>query len=250
MNKAEDTAAAGSTVPADLAGAETLEIMAAAPRYNAWQFDVIAPWVGRRVLEVGSGIGNMSAQIVAAGRERVVLTDMDAWYREQLRTRFVGRPEVQVDELTLPDHEAAARYRALGLDTIIGLNVVEHIADDVGALRSMGALLAPGGRTIVLVPALPGIAGSLDEELGHFRRYTKSSLAAVMAAGGLVLERVFWFNRLGTFGWWLNARVRRARRIPIRQLKSFDLLVPILRYERFIPLPFGQSLIAIGRKDG
>lgn len=235
--------------PGDATGAETLEIMSAAPRYNAWQFEQIAPYVGRRVLEVGSGIGNMSAHIIAGGRDAVVLTDTDAWYQARLRERFADRPEVRVDSLTLPDSTAVGRFQALRLDTVIALNVVEHIEDDVGTLRSMAELLAPAGRVVVLVPALPSIFGSLDEELGHYRRYTRESLASAFLAAGLRLERMSWFNRTGTLGWWLNACVRRTRLIPLAQLRSFDAMVPLLRFERFLPFPFGQSLIAIGRRD-
>lgn len=237
-------------LPGDATGAETLEIMSAAPRYNAWQFEQIAPFVGRRVLEVGSGIGNMSEHIVAGGRELLVLTDTDPWYQEQLRSRFAGRREVQVGSLTLHDPTAAARFQPLRLDTVIALNVVEHIEDDAGTLRSMAELLAPGGRVVILVPSLPSIYGSLDVELGHFRRYTRESLAGVFRSAGLTLERMSWFNRVGTVGWWFNARVRRTRVIPLGQLRSFDRMVPLLRLERFLPLPFGQSLIAIGRRNG
>ncbi len=235
--------------PGDATGAETLEIMSAAPRYNAWQFEQIAPYVGRRVLEVGSGIGNMSAHIIAGGRDVVVLTDTDAWYQARLRERFADRPEVRVDSLTLPDSTAVGRFQALRLDTVIALNVVEHIEDDVGTLRSMAELLAPAGRVVVLVPALPSIFGSLDEELGHYRRYTRESLASAFLAAGLGLEQMSWFNRTGTLGWWFNACVRRTRLIPLAQLRSFDAMVPLLRLERFLPFPFGQSLIAIGRRD-
>lgn len=235
--------------PGDAAGAETLEIMSAAPRYNAWQFEQIAPFIGRRVLEVGSGIGNMSEHIVAAGRELVVLTDTDDWYREQLRQRFSHRPEVRVEGLTLPDPAAAQRFGPLALDTVIALNVVEHIEDHVGTLRAMGSLLAPGGRVVVLVPSLPGIYGTLDKELGHYRRYTQASLSQAYEQAGLAVERIGWFNRVGTLGWWFNARVRKATRIPLGQLRSFDAMVPLLRLERFLPLPFGQSLIAIGRRN-
>lgn len=258
----------------DVAGAETLDIMSAAPRYNRWQYDVIAPWIGKRVLEVGSGVGNMSEHLVAHQREFVVLTDVDEWYRRRLRERFADLPsvpegevpdtaqsnprlirsgdlrrkadEVVVDSLTLPDDEAPTRFKGRRLDTVVALNVVEHIEDDVGALRTIAGLLAPGGRAVILVPALRAIFGSLDEELGHFRRYSRASLAAAFSAAGLQLERMFWYNRVGVLGWWLNARVRRVKRIPIGQLRAFDRLVPTLRYERFFPLPFGQSLVAIG----
>jgi SAM-dependent methyltransferase len=233
----------------DQAGAETLEIMAAAPRYNRWQYDLIAPWIGRRVLEVGSGIGNMSEHILTGGRERVILTDIDDWYCQRLRERFAGRPEVVVEALTLPDPGAPVRFRAQRLDTVIALNVVEHIEDDAGTLRTMGGLVGPGGRVIILVPALQAIFGSLDEELGHFRRYSRASLGSAFRAGGLRVEQMFWFNRVGVAGWWLNACLRRVKRIPLDQLKAFDRLVPLLRFERLLPLPFGQSLIAIGTPD-
>lgn len=236
----------GLRIPADAAGAETLEIMSAAPRYNAWQFDVIAPFLGRRVLEVGSGIGNMSAHILAGDRDRVVLTDTDPWYREHLGARFGRDGRVHVDSLTLPDPGAAPRFAHERLDTIVALNVVEHIEDDIGALRTMASIVGEGGTVVILVPAMRALYGSLDRELGHVRRYTRVSLSAAYRAAGIRLHRLFWFNRVGMLGWWLNARVRRAVRIPLRQLKIFDAIVPVIRLERYLPLPFGQSLVAVG----
>ena len=223
--------------------------MAAAPRYNAWQYSRIARWVGRRVLEVGSGIGNMTAHINATPRECVILTDIDEFYRQRLRERFAGQA-VRVEALALPDPEAPARFASDRLDTIVALNVVEHIEDDAGALRTFREMLAPGGRLIVLVPALPSIYGTLDAELQHFRRYTRPGLAAVMAAAGFQLEHLSWFNRVGVLGWWLNACVRKVPRIPLAQLRLFDAVVPLLTAERFVPLPFGQSLVVVGRRDG
>ena len=233
--------------PGDRAGAETLEIMSAAPRYNAWMYDAIAPYLGRRILEVGSGIGNMSEQMLKAGVDRLVLTDMDEWYRATLGEKFAARPEVTVDTLMLPDPAAPARFAADRLDTIVALNVVEHIEDDVGALATMRGMLAPGGRIVILVPALQSIYGEMDRELGHFRRYGRASLTEVFRRAGFAVQTMFWWNRVGVFGWWLNGRVRKVKRIPLEQLKKFDSMVPVLRLERFLPLPFGQSLIAVGR---
>ena len=232
--------------PADRAGAETLEIMQAAPRYNRWQYSRVAPYLGRRICEVGAGIGNMSTLILAGAPELLVVTDTDSYYREALRNQFGGRHDVVVEELTLPDKSAVNRFQRYGLDTVVALNVIEHIAKDLEALKSMAAMLRPGGRAVVLVPAFQELFGSLDHELGHVRRYTRSSLSRRMSEAGFQVERAFYFNLVGTLGWWVNARLRKVPRIPVEQLRYFDTLVPILRLEDRVPLPFGQSVIAIG----
>ncbi len=232
--------------PADQAGAETLEVMEAAPKYNSWQFSRVAPYLGRRICEVGAGIGNMSALIAGSRPELLVLTDTDPYYRGVLQDRFVGSPAVVVDQLTLPDVSAGDRYQHYALDTVVALNVIEHIAGDVAALGSIAAMLRPGGRAVILVPALQMLFGSLDRELGHVRRYTRTSLSRRMREASFRVERVFYFNLVGTIGWWVNARLRQVPRIPVQQLRYFDTLVPILRLEDRVPLPFGQSVIAIG----
>jgi SAM-dependent methyltransferase len=236
--------------PADPAGAETLEIMQAAPRYNRWQYDRVAPFLGRRVCEVGSGIGNMSALFLDNAPELLVLTDTDPYYREALEQQFAGRQDVVVEELTLPDSTAGDRFQEFRLDTVVALNVIEHIGEDVEALRCIRSMLRPRGRAVILVPALERLFGSLDKALGHHRRYTRRSIRERMRQAGFRVERVFYFNLLGTLGWWLNARVRKVPRIPLAQLRQFDRLVPMLRMEDLIRLPLGQSVIAVGAVDG
>lgn len=232
--------------PADSAGAETLDIMRAAPHYNGWQYDVLSPYLGQRVLEVGSGIGNISEHILSRAHELVILTDTDTRYCDQLRNRF--SENARVEALTLPDIDAPQRFAPDRLDTVIALNVVEHIEDDIGTLKTMKEMIIPGGRVIVLVPALKTLYGSLDRELGHYRRYTRTSLSLAFKWAGLQLEELKWFNRLGALGWWFNARIRKASRIPIAQLRAFDALVPVARLGDALHLPFGQSLIAVGKR--
>jgi SAM-dependent methyltransferase len=228
------------------AGPETLEIMGAAPRYNAWQYSRVAPYVGRRVCEVGSGIGNMSSLILGTPRELTVLTDTNPYYLQTLKERFGDRPDVAIEPLTLPDDSAPERFARYRLDTVVALNVVEHIAEDVGALGTIAALLPTGGRLVVLVPALRQLYGTLDLELAHARRYTRATLRTAMEAAGFRVERTFYYNVVGTFGWWFNSRVLRARRIGRRQLRLFETLVPTLRVEDRLRLPFGQSVIGVG----
>jgi SAM-dependent methyltransferase len=232
--------------PLDTVGSETLDIMSQAPNYNAWQFSRIAPFLGRRVCEIGSGIGNMSAHFLRHPHELLLLTDTDPFYLERLRARFMGQGTVRVERLSLPEPLAAERFRSYRLDTVVALNVVEHITPDDPALATMASMVGRGGRVIVLVPALPLLYGSLDRELGHARRYTRRSLGSALERAGCALERVFYFNMVGVFGWWLNARVMQASRIPSAQLGWFDRLVPLWRLEDALPRPFGQSVIGIG----
>lgn len=228
--------------PADPVGAATLERLAAAPRYNRWMYERISPWVGRRVLEIGAGIGNMSAFLV--DRDRVVLTDSEPSYLGRLRERFADRPEVAVAELRLPTVDP--RLSAERFDTVIGLNVLEHIEDDAAALRALHGLLEPRGRLVLLVPSLRALYGTLDEALGHFRRYAPAELRAKLAAAGFRVRHLEYFNLAGIPGWWLTGRVLRRRVISPAALRCYELLVPVFRLERLLPWRVGQSLIAIG----
>lgn len=238
----------GGARAADLPGHETLDIMHEAPRYAAWQVERIAPFLGRRILEVGSGTGNISAELLATRPEHLVLTDMDAAYRDQLTMQFGSSPRVRVDALMLPDPAAHSHYAVDAVDSIVALNVVEHIQDDAGAVATMREIVQPGGHVIILVPALQAIFGTLDTELGHCRRYSRQSLSRLLQAAGLEVVHSEWFNRVGVLGWWFNGKIRRTTRIPVSQLRHFDALVPVLRWERLLPLPFGQSVIGVGRR--
>lgn len=230
------------TEPGDPVGAATLEQLAAAPRYNRWMFERLRPWVGRRVLEVGSGIGNLSAFL--ADRERAVLTDTRPEYLARLRARFAAYPNVAVAHLYLPADDGALEGERF--DTVICLNVLEHVADDARSLAMMHGLLHRSGRLILLVPALPALYGSLDRALGHVRRYTTRELRTKFEQAGLRMRHLEYFNLAGMPGWWFTGRVLRRDIIPAASLRWFDALVPLFRLERFLPWRLGQSLIAIG----
>jgi SAM-dependent methyltransferase len=229
----------------DPVGIETLErLAAAAPRYNAWLIERVLPWVGRRVLEIGAGMGTMSAFLT--DRERVVLSDTNAGYLERLRARFAGHSQVRVVALRLPATDGD--LQAERLDTIICLNVLEHVRDDEQSLATMYQMLQPGGRLVLLVPSLPAIYGTLDRALGHFRRYTPSELRQKYAAAGLRMRHLEYFNMAGIPGWWFTGRVLKRELIPTGSLRWYDALVPLFRLERFLPWRLGQSLIAVGER--
>ena len=205
-------------------------------------FDRLRRWVGRRVLEIGSGIGNLSEFLVNS--ERLVLTDTREEYLERLRTRFAKHVNVVVARLYLPTELGALAGQQF--DTIICLNVLEHVDDDVSSLKAMRRMLAPGGRLILLVPALPALYGTMDKALGHHRRYKRAALTSLLQATGFRVAHVEYFNLAGVPGWWFAGRVLRRQVIPAGSLKLYDALVPLFRLERLLPWRVGQSLIAIG----
>jgi len=205
-------------------------------------FDRLHRWVGRRVLEIGSGIGNLSAFLLDC--ERLVLTDTREEYLDRLRTRFAKHPNVSVAPLYLPTELGALAGQRF--DTIICLNVLEHVDDDIASLQAIRRMLAPGGRLILLVPALPVLYGTIDKALGHHRRYKRARLASLLEATGFTMAHIEYFNLAGVPGWWFAGRVLRRKMIPAASLKLYDALVPLFRLERLIPWRVGQSLIAIG----
>lgn len=232
------------TTHEDPIGAATLERLAHAPRYNTWMFERVRPWVGDAVLEIGAGIGNLSAFLM--DRRRVTLTDTSPTYLDALRARFAGRPNVNVARLFLPNAEPSDFDPPY--DTVICLNVLEHVEDDARSLRAILKLLRPGGRLVLLVPALPALYGTLDRALGHYRRYGRRDLTHRLEDAGFRTEHTEYFNLGGIPGWWLTGRVLRRQLIPEGSLKLFDALVPLFRLERFLPWRLGQSLIAVGAR--
>ena len=228
----------------DAVGAATLDRLSEAPRYNRWMFERLRHWLGRRVLEIGSGIGNLSAFLLDS--ERLVLSDTDSYYLDRLRERFAALPQVAVAQLRLPSFNGELERERF--DTVICLNVLEHVRDDMLSLATVYRLLQPGGRLVLLVPALPALYGTLDRALGHFRRYTAAELRHMFRATGFRMRHLEYFNLAGVPGWWLTGRVLRRTMIPANALRWYDALVPLFQLERFLPWRIGQSLIAIGER--
>jgi SAM-dependent methyltransferase len=142
-----------------------------------------------------------------------------------------------------------SRFASERLDTVVCVNVLEHIEDDIALLRRFREMVVPDGRVVLFVPAHPWLYGAHDAADGHFRRYTRQSLRNALGSAGLQVERLRWVNMPGIVGWWLN---RRRQRVGFDdcQCRTFDRMVPIIAAaERLIPPPVGLSLLAVGRKE-
>jgi len=226
-------------------GAETLRRMSALERYNDWIMEKIQPWVGNHILEVGAGIGNISRYFL--NRESLILTDVQEEYLDALRKKFGSFPNVTIERYDLDDSAAHLRNRTI--DTILALNVLEHIRDDVHALREMATLLVPGGRIILQLPAHPLLYGTLDRNLDHFRRYARRDITRKLTASGLEPEHISEFNLFGALGWFVSSRILRKKILSEGQLGLFNRLTPLfMAVERKFPAPFGLSILAVGRK--
>ncbi|HEV2388249.1 MAG TPA: glycosyltransferase [Candidatus Acidoferrales bacterium] len=228
----------------DPRGGEILERLARAPRFSRWMADVLRPWVGQRVLEIGAGTGNLTVQLTP--RQLYWATDVNPFYVAALEKLQESRPYLRVGATNACRAESFPPVH--DFDTVVCLNVIEHLSDDVGALRNILDALAPGGHAVVLAPRGQWLYGTLDRVLGHCRRYSLSQLEAVGRAAGFEPELALRFNRLGTVGWFLNGKLLRRRTFGLWQVKFLNLWTPVLRrVDRWLPLP-SLSLIAVFRK--
>jgi glycosyltransferase involved in cell wall biosynthesis len=229
-------------------GHVTLARMSRLEPYNRWLVSRFEHAVGRRVLEIGAGFGNITRHL--KGRELLVASDLDPVAVEHLKGTFREDGSVRIGSYRFPlDAAARAEVNSLRVDTVVCLNVLEHIEDDRTTLENIREALEPGGRLILLVPAFARLFGTLDEHLHHFRRYEKEELDRKIREAGFEIEDLRFVNRPGIFGWWLNGRVLRRRVLPRGQLLAFKMLMPMLKREEVAPPSAGLSLLAIARRQ-
>lgn len=241
-------ATSGERAPATLEEATALqsavlEGLQSAGNHTDWVMELIAPWLGDDPLEIGSGLGDAAARWAAAGR-RITASEADQSRLALLRERFAGSPQVRVRELAVPIRETGD-YSA-----VVALNVLEHIEDDVAALRDFSGLVRSGGRIVLVVPAFEQAMSRFDRDIGHFRRYRVRSMQQVLRAAGLRPIEVRYFNALGLFGWMVFIKALGGVPGDGLPVKIYDrLLVPVQRrVESRVRVPFGQSVFAVAEK--
>lgn len=228
-------------------GFDTLSTMDSLQNYNRWLWSEVSPYVGQRIFEAGSGTGTMTRFMV--GRERVAAVDFDRHYVALLQRRYADLPNISVEwaDLSSSDWPDLTGAR---IDTIICTNVLEHLPDDGYIARRFFDLLEPGGRVVLLVPSGRRLYGTIDRALGHYRRYSRAGIERLLRDAGFEVEAVRHLNPTGVVGWFVNGHFLRRSVVPAGQAALYDRLYPVLRHVERLELPFGLSLLAVGRKPG
>lgn len=226
--------------------AQDLEALGDLVNYQSWILRWLRPNLRGRVIEVGAGRGAISAHYVDLVGE-AVLVEPAANLAAQLRARFGDRPHVTVHEGPL---ETLGRAPG-SFDAAVMVNVLEHIPDDLGALRALHALLRPGGTLSVFVPAVPALYGSLDALVGHVRRYEREGLRDVVTRAGFTVETLRWVDAGGVIPWVLAGRVLRRPRFDQGAATVYDrVAVPLLRaLEERVEPPIGKNLVCLARRE-
>ncbi len=229
----------------DAYGSHILHRLEHAQRFNRWMSERIQPFVGARVLEIGAGIGNITEWLVP--RDLYVASDINPHYLAYLRNMSLGRPYLKVERIDVEDPDCFGTWRE-AFDTIVCLNVLEHLHAPDAALKNMAGALEKGGRLLLYVPQHQGLYSSLDEVLHHRCRYSKRKLSEELAEAGFDVEEMADFNRFGVLGWWWNGKVLKSRNFSRVQLKLFNAMIPFLRrIDHRLPWP-GLGLIVVARR--
>lgn len=236
----------------DHEGMEVLDVVSNADKFNHWMYQSIRPYCKGNILEIGSGIGNIS-EFFFKDNYHITLSDVRENYCERLKSTFGEEKTlagVMLMDLTSADFDEKFKNQLGTFDTVFALNVVEHIKDHQLALANCYKLLKPGGHVVILVPAYQWLYNQFDKELEHYRRYTKKQLSKLMVTQGFEVIKSTYFNFMGIWGWWISGKLQRNKTIPEGQMKLYNKLVPVFKViDRCVFKSAGLSTIAIGKKN-
>jgi len=227
---------------------QDLEALADIPNYQSWILSHFRPYLHGRVLEIGAGIGTLSARY----RDQVdtaVLLEPAPNLIGELRSKFAGDAGVTVVDKRLEDARADGTLRDGSFDAIVLINVLEHIDDDAAMLAHLHALLAPGGALLLFVPALQWLFGSLDTLVGHRRRYVKPQIRSLVEQAGFAVRDLRYFDALGVLPWYVTGRVIKAKLFNERAARIYDAVgVPVGSFaEKLAAPPIGKNLLCIAQ---
>jgi 2-polyprenyl-3-methyl-5-hydroxy-6-metoxy-1,4-benzoquinol methylase len=235
----------------DQVGEDTLEVISKSENFNRWMYQTIKPYCKGKVLEIGSGIGNISSYFIQDGFE-IMLTDIRESYCAVLESQFSNHKNYLGSlKMNITDPEFDKKYnKHFGqYHTVFALNVIEHIQDDLLAIQHCKKLLANGGRLIILVPSYQSLYNTFDHKLGHYRRYVKSSVSDLFVKNKIEIIHRQYFNFMGIFGWFVSGKMLKKENIPGDQMNLYNFFVPVFKIiDKLIFNRAGLSTIVVGKK--
>jgi 2-polyprenyl-3-methyl-5-hydroxy-6-metoxy-1,4-benzoquinol methylase len=230
-------------VPTHYPGKE-LEAMSSAVNYHRWIIDEFAPYLEGEVAEVGAGIGTMSQLILAEPLRQLHAFEPSSNMFPRLAEGLRGQSRaVAVNDFF------GAKQAGMGFDTILYINVLEHVGDDRAELAHAWQALKPGGHLLVFVPALQWLYSDFDKEVGHFRRYRRAAMVKNAQAAGFAIVKARYFDAAGVLPWYINFVLLR-RSMGGGSVSLYDkVAVPASRFlESIISPPIGKNILMVARK--
>lgn len=228
-------------------GSKTLETIAKASNFNQWMYLEIKSFLKGEILEIGSGIGNIS-QYVIADDFNITLSDYNTEYYEWLKGKFKHYKHVRdVLQINLlhPDFKKTYAFLEGKFDTVFLLNVIEHIEDDSAAVQNCKFLLKKNGHFILLAPSYEWLYCRFDHVLGHYRRYTRSAMQKLLKNNGYMIKSTSYFNAAGIAGWLLWGKIMNQKTIGNSEMLTFNRFVPLARIlDKILGKKIGLSVIA------
>ena len=248
-----DSQTVAQKLPREQEHLAALQAMRVLESYYRWTYRLMKRHIGRRILDAGCGVGNLTA-LAAGSAEYVLAADLSPENIRVMHERFAQQSHVEPIQLDLDTDFGHLRDRRF--DTIVCLDVLEHVDDDIGLLRRFRQVIQPGGHLLIKVPALPWLFGSIDEASDHRRRYRRRELWDKAQFAGWQPIKTRYMNIAGVLPYWLKSRVFKKKANFSRTFKPWQLrliraLVPALRTLDLFTGPFvGQSAILIARNSG
>ncbi len=227
---------------------KALSVHHGCPRYNAWLYSRIRGHLQGVVLDIGSGLGDIAQQFKEPCIKEVIVSDYDPLMLGALGKKTFPLKKYSILPLDITDPQILTHHPGGIADTITCINVLEHIEQDVTALKHMKHFLKKGGKVVIFVPALPVIYGTLDRIVDHHRRYTKKTLGSVLQKAGFITKDGYYMNMFGILTWFLAGRILKQKELHKGAYHLLDRIVPALRaLESLGNPPLGQSLIMVAK---
>jgi SAM-dependent methyltransferase len=214
--------------------------------YNRWIMKFLRAHLGRVIVEVGAGTGSYTRELLSAAPERMIAIEPSGYLFPQLERTLGSQQGVELHHATLP----AVAGQLLGqADSVVYVNVLEHIADDATEVRQAARVLKPGGALCIFVPALPWLSSRFDREVGHHRRYSREQLVRLVETAGLRVVDARYFDMLGIAIWFVAMRLL-GMRMGAGRVRTYDMLiVPAARIlDKLFGPPIGKSLIVVAKR--